>query len=150
MSYVNIDSVYDGSYLQGLRLLITGANRGLGLATAKQLLKDGAMVICVGRRQCLELESFGAEVITGVDVTDEAAVKKMASRLSSPVDIIINNAGYFMEVPENIETVNPKEDLLQINICAVGPLLVSSALYNAGKIKGGGRIICIVARLALH
>lgn len=29
--YLNIDSVYDGTYLQGMRVLVTGANQGLGL-----------------------------------------------------------------------------------------------------------------------
>jgi len=92
--YLHIDSVYDGSYLRGLDVLITGANRGLGFATAQQLLADGAKVTVVGRCACDELERSGATVITGVDVTDEAAVNNMAQNCPHPFDIVINNAGY--------------------------------------------------------
>lgn len=141
--YLHIDSVYDGSYLRGLDVLITGANRGLGFATAKQLLADGAKVTVVGRCACDELERSGATVITGVDVTDEAAVNNMAQNCPHPFDIVINNAGYFMEAAENVSCLNFKEDMKQIDICSLGPLRISSALYNAGKIMPGGRIVTI-------
>ena len=36
--YLDIKSVYDGAYLKGKRVLLTGANRGLGLALAKEIL----------------------------------------------------------------------------------------------------------------
>merc|ERR1719161_984614 len=68
--YLDISAVYDGSGLQGQRVLITGANRGLGLAIARQLLQDGAQVIVVGRQDSPELRDLGAEVIVGVDVCD--------------------------------------------------------------------------------
>merc|ERR1711869_35121 len=55
--YLHIESVYDGSYLKGLHVLITGANRGLGLTTAKQLLADGAKVTVVGRSGSDELKN---------------------------------------------------------------------------------------------
>merc|ERR1719310_137942 len=48
-----------------------------------------------------------------------------------------------MEAAENISCLNFKEDMKQIDICALGPLRISSALYNAGKIKPGGRIVTI-------
>jgi NAD(P)-dependent dehydrogenase (short-subunit alcohol dehydrogenase family) len=144
--YLRIDSVYGGSYLKGLNVLITGANRGLGLATAQQLLADGANVTVVGRRGCDELQKLGATVITGVDVTDEAAITKMANGLSKPVDILINNAGYFLEAAENVSCMNFKEQIKQIDICALGPLRMSTALYNAGKIKPGGRIVTITSQ----
>ena len=40
--YLDIKSVYDGAYLKGKRVLLTGSNRGLGLALAKQISAEGA------------------------------------------------------------------------------------------------------------
>ena len=40
--YLDIKSVYDGAYLKGKRVLLTGANRGLGLALAKEISAQGA------------------------------------------------------------------------------------------------------------
>jgi len=101
---------------------ITGGTRGLGLATVRQLISDGAEVIVVGRSTSKELEALKpAQIITGVDVTDTAAVDRMASQLTAPVDIVINNAGYFTEVKETLaDGLDFEEELKQINICALG------------------------------
>jgi len=92
--YLDIDTVYDGSYLKGKRVLITGGNQGLGLAIAKELVAQGAETIVVGRRSSPELDELGCQVITGVDVTDDAQVSgKMVSEVGEPLDYVINNAG---------------------------------------------------------
>jgi len=93
--------------------------------------------VVVGRRSSPELDALGVQVITGVDVTDDAAVAgKMVQELSAPLDYVINNAGYFWEQEETLANMNFDEQMKQINICAVGPLRVSNALLNAGLVKG--------------
>lgn len=145
--YLDISSVYDGSFLKGLRVLITGGNRGLGLATVKQMMSDGAEVVVVGRKSSPELDALKpAKIITGCDVTDADAVMKMATELEKPVDIVINNAGYFMEAKEQVDSLNFEEQLKQINICGLGPLRVSSALYNAKKLAPNAKIIFITSQ----
>jgi NAD(P)-dependent dehydrogenase (short-subunit alcohol dehydrogenase family) len=135
--FLNIDSVYDGSYLKGKRVLVTGGNQGLGLAIVSQLVADGAEVVVVGRRTSAELDALGCQVITGVDVVDTDAVNgKMISEVTEPVDYVINNAGYFWEQHETLANMNFDEQLKQINICAVGPLRVSAALQKAGQVRG--------------
>ena len=136
--YLNIASVFDGSYLKGQRVLVTGGNRGLGGAITKELVKQGADVIVVGRRSSPELDALGVQVVTGVDVTDEDAIDKtMIPALDGkPVDILINNAGYFWEEHETLENINMAEEAKQIAICALGPLHVSGRLARAGLVKG--------------
>jgi NAD(P)-dependent dehydrogenase (short-subunit alcohol dehydrogenase family) len=103
-------------------VLLTGGSRGLGLATVRQLVKDGAIVTVVSRSCPDELKEAGAaQVITGVDVTDNAAVERMASELKEPVDIVINNAGYFTSKKESLaDGLDFEEEMKQIDICAIG------------------------------
>ena len=46
----------------------------------------------------------------------------------------VNNAGYFYEPVETIEKLNFEEEMKMIDICAVGPLRITSALVNAGRL----------------
>jgi len=140
--FLDIDSVYDGSYLKGQRVLVTGGNRGLGLSIVKELVAQGAEALVACRSSSPELEAAGAsQIISGVDVQDTRAVAKMAEDIKAPVDIVINNAGYFMEGKESLASLDDKEELKQIDICALGPLRVTAALHNAGLLKDGKVVI---------
>jgi len=143
--YLDISTVYDGSYLKGKRVMVTGGNQGLGLAIVTELVAQGANVVVVGRRSSPELDALGCQVITGVDVTDDAAIKgKMIDELDAPVDYVINNAGYFPDISDSVaDGMNFPEELKQINVCALGPLRVSEALQTSGKIAKGGAIVVI-------
>lgn len=142
--YLDIDTVFDGSYLKGKRVLITGGNQGLGLSIVKELSAQGAEVVVVGRRSSPELDAVpNVQVITGVDVTNTESVSgKMIEEIGGkPLDYVINNAGYFWEQEETLDNMNFDEQLKQIDICGVGPLRVSQALVKAGLVKGSIVII---------
>jgi NAD(P)-dependent dehydrogenase (short-subunit alcohol dehydrogenase family) len=140
--YLDIDTAFDGSYLKGKRVLVTGGNQGLGLAIVKELVTQGADTVVVGRRSSDELDALGVQVITDVDVTsDDAIFGKMVSEVTEPIDYVINNAGYFWSEHETLANMNFDEQMKQINICAVGPLRVSAALQKAGKVRGSIVII---------
>jgi len=99
-------------------------------------------VIATTRKSSEELAAAGpAQIIEGVDVQNTASIAKMATEIKAPVDYVINNAGYFMEGQETLEQLNDKEELKQIDICALGPLRVTSELYKAGLLKGGKVVI---------
>jgi NAD(P)-dependent dehydrogenase (short-subunit alcohol dehydrogenase family) len=87
--------------------LVTGANRGLGLATARQLGRSGVTVIlgarnvAFGQRAAQELrdEGLDAETVT-LDVTSVASVQAAAREVDARharLDILINNAGILPE-----------------------------------------------------
>jgi NAD(P)-dependent dehydrogenase (short-subunit alcohol dehydrogenase family) len=78
---------------------VTGANRGLGLCIAKELHANGAQVIGTCRASGGGLESLeGVQIIKGVEVQDIASVTKMCEEITEPLDIVINNAGYFPDL----------------------------------------------------
>jgi NAD(P)-dependent dehydrogenase (short-subunit alcohol dehydrogenase family) len=92
--------------LEGKVAVITGGNSGIGLATAKRYVEEGAYVYITGRRQKeldLAVESIGKNV-TGVqgDVAigaDLDRLYKQISRERGRVDIIFANAGIGVPVP---------------------------------------------------
>jgi len=155
--YLDIASVFDGAFLNGARVLVTGGNRGLGLAIAQALVANKAEVVVVGRGSSAELDALGVhQVVTGVDVADTAAVRAMAASLADPAgvgggrpfDIIINNAGYFYGPREKVldDTLNFDEQIKQIDICGLGPLRVTSALFTAGLLRPGSKAVTITSQ----
>ncbi len=119
--------------------MFPGGNRGLGLAIAKEFIAQGAIVF-VTSRSSFKLAG-AAGVIDNVDVQDDncgaLVVKGLKGR---KVDILINNAGYFYEPVEKINTLQFSEEIKMIDICAVGVLRITSAIYNAGLLQQNSKV----------
>ncbi|MGJ8633485.1 MAG: SDR family oxidoreductase [Luteolibacter sp.] len=135
-------------------VLITGANRGLGLEFAKQFSEKGYHVIGTARspEKATELKDLGAEIMK-LDVTSEEDIAALTEALKGKkLDILINNAGYFgptLSVGKNIARVNNitrKEmiDCFQIN--TMGPIFVSQALLPSLRLSENPKIINISTR----
>jgi NAD(P)-dependent dehydrogenase (short-subunit alcohol dehydrogenase family) len=78
-------------------VLITGANRGLGLGLARTYLEDGWRVVTASRRSSGELDALArnerlqCEIL---DLTDDGQLERLAAeRAGQPLDVLINNAG---------------------------------------------------------
>jgi len=116
----------------GQTVLVTGANRGLGLELARQLHEAGATVIGTARRpaEAEELKDLGVRVIK-LDVADAVSVAALAQRLDKlELDVLINNAGIFPE-RGGFASADPDEVLRVYAVNTVGPLRVTQALLPA-------------------
>ena len=86
--------------LEGKVALITGGNSGIGLATAKQFVSEGAYVFITGRREpelAAAIEAIGSHV-TGVqgDVSNLADLDRLFAQIEREqgrLDIVVANAG---------------------------------------------------------
>ena len=100
--------VYSAHADEPATVLVTGANRGIGLEFARQLALQGHTVIGTARNpgQAEELRALGVR-IEQLDVTDAASVTALAERLAdTPIDLLINNAGIFDRTDTSLEKID--------------------------------------------
>ena len=110
-------------------VLVTGANRGLGLEFARQYREAGWQVIGTARDpdDAGELEALDVRVVQ-LDVADPASVDRMAAELANqPIDLLINNAGIFPRVGK-IDEIDFDDYSRTLAVNTVGPVRVTRAL----------------------
>ncbi|PVZ70188.1 SDR family oxidoreductase [Pelagibaculum spongiae] len=131
-------------------ILITGANRGIGLALTESYLAQGDQVIAVCRETTPELDATSAEIIEGIDVTSSENIQSLVSILSGQkLDILINNAGIlFNEQLGDITLKRAKENITtQFLINALAPLEVTDALVSSGNLQAGSKVGIVTSRM---
>jgi NAD(P)-dependent dehydrogenase (short-subunit alcohol dehydrogenase family) len=125
-------------------VVITGANRGIGLELAKHYQALGDNVIGVCRETSNELDEIASMVIENIDVTNVNAVEQLKIVLSNQsIDILINNAGLFCNETLNDMDFESIEKQMEVN--AYGPLKVTLALLP--QMKEGSKIANITSRM---
>ena len=112
-----------------MNILITGANRGIGLTLTEIYQKFGHNVFATCRKPSLELEKTGANVITEIDVTNLSSLKRLSEKLGQQkIDILINNAGVLFK--DDFNHLNYEEITKQFEVNTLGPLKVAEALVK--------------------
>jgi len=126
-------------------VLITGANRGIGLALTEQYASSGYYVYAICRQASEELKRIAqVNVIEGIDVTDDAHIKQLKDAIAGvTLELVINNAGVLTQ--ESLGEINYSAVERQFLVNALGPLKVTEALQLS--LVEGSKVALISSRM---
>ena len=130
--------------LDGKRAVITGAAQGIGLATARRFIDEGADLLMVDRPaqsdiDLAELATDGVTYLAG-DVTDDTTLEAIeAYALDGGLDILVNNAGITRDASLTKMSVEQWDAVIDVNLKAVFRLAQLAARLM--QMSGGGVIL---------
>lgn len=125
-------------------VLVTGANRGIGLEYCRQLSVRGDDVIAVCREAGPELESLGIRIEAGIELTDSLAIDELMSRLlHQSLDGAILNAGILHSTGLNDLDADAIRQQFEVN--ALAPLRLASVLTR--HLSSGSWIALMTSRM---
>jgi NAD(P)-dependent dehydrogenase (short-subunit alcohol dehydrogenase family) len=137
------------------RVVITGANRGLGLELARQHSERGDEVWAGCRRpdDAAELRDLTAHV-EQVDMASEESIERFADSLgAAPIDVLYNNAGIDArslgvdDGARDVLQLSGEHFLDEMRVNAVGPMLLARALLDRLTASGNPRIVNVTSQV---
>jgi NAD(P)-dependent dehydrogenase (short-subunit alcohol dehydrogenase family) len=144
--------------MQGKTVLVTGANQGIGKATAIALAQQGASVVILsrnpdkGRAALADVQAAsrgGKAELLVADFASLADVRRAAAEFRAThkrLDVLVNNAGLF--VPERHVTVDGLEETFAVNHLA--PFLLTNELLDLLKASAPARIVNVSSEAHRH
>ncbi len=138
-------------------MLVTGANRGLGLEFVRQLLSGEAHVFAGCRHperaeelQKLRVEHPGKLSVLCLDVTDESAIAAAVGNIQSQVDsldLVINSAGVYPRGETTPCTVTAETLLYAFHVNSIAPLIVAQHCLNLLRKGRNPKIVNISSKM---
>ncbi|GAA3944871.1 SDR family oxidoreductase [Allohahella marinimesophila] len=132
-------------------VLITGANRGIGLEFVKQYLDEGDTVLacCRDPGSADELSAlagqFDALSLHRLDVSQADQIDELAATLDGTgLDVLINNAGIYGPKGLSFDEINEQDWLDVFTVNSIAPFMVTRALLPHLK-KGGVKKIAVLS-----
>ncbi|PNW72261.1 hypothetical protein CHLRE_16g675450v5 [Chlamydomonas reinhardtii] len=122
--------------------VVTGANRGIGLALCRKLKSNGYQVIGACRKKSPELESLGVKIVEGVDVGVDGGCAPL-SKVESRVDLLVCNAGILRE--DSLEDIDMAVLREQFEVNSLGPLRTYLALQD--KLADNAKVCIVTSRM---
>lgn len=138
--------------LDGKRVLVTGASRGIGRALASAFAGAGAQVALVARDRSA-LEALAGELggsAHPADLLDPAQVRELIGRVedeAGPVDVVVNNAGLAVDGPLWEHGVDDVARQVQVNLTV--PLELCRQAIPRMLGRGGGHLVNVASLAAL-
>ncbi|MEH6594783.1 MAG: SDR family oxidoreductase [Colwellia polaris] len=125
-------------------VVITGANRGIGLAMCMHFKAQGDKVFALCRNSSTDLEELNVNVIEGIDVASDIGVENMVAALSNvDIDVLVCNAGILRD--ESLSQLNVDTIREQFEINALAPLRVVATLQ--ANLNEGAKVALITSRM---
>ncbi len=114
---------------EGLVCVVSGANRGIGLELTRLLIAGGAKVYAGARSPMkatelreLESENHDSLAIRILDVASDDSVLNFRNQVQeSGIDLLINNAGIYLDADQSLESLESEMILKSFNVNTVGP-----------------------------
>jgi len=143
-------------------VLVTGANRGIGLEFVRQYAAKGWRVIATTRdpagadqlQALARTTGHGEVLVERLDVTSAPDVAALAAKYrGQPIDVLINNAGDtgdFRGSSQKLGSLDYAEGERMMAVNAFGPLRVSEAFYDNVRQSTQKKIVAITALLGVH
>lgn len=139
-----------GAPVEGARILVTGANRGIGLAFVQEAVERGAAKVYAGVRDTFditpELAATGVEVVQ-LEVTSSSDIAAAAIRCID-VNVLINNAGLHAG-DRLVKAVDPDAARREMEVNFFGPLATTRAFAPVLAANGGGSIVNVLSVAAI-
>ncbi len=122
-------------------IVITGANRGIGLELAKQFLADGDRVFATYRNDVGGLSDIQTNNLTvhKMDVRDSDGIQNLVDLIDGNIDVLVNNAGISDGRWQSISEIDMEHALEVIEVNSIAPLLVTQKFQN--KMKSGSKLV---------
>lgn len=127
--------------------LVTGASSGIGLVTARALVKAGYRVFGTSRKAVADRDGITMLVC---DVTDDAAVQNLVAeivRRAGRVDVVVNNAGIGMLGSAEESSIGQAQRLFDVNVFGVARVI--NAVLPVMRRQKSGRIVNMSSILGL-
>lgn len=131
--------------------VVTGALKGLGQETAKELLLKGYKVIIAGRDEKRgqvvesEMKAFGDVTFLKLDVSNTVSIDVFVSAVLDgfgTIDVLVNNAGIFPDREAKLTSAELSREMISaFGTNAVGPFLLIEKFLPVMQKKGHGRIV---------
>jgi NAD(P)-dependent dehydrogenase (short-subunit alcohol dehydrogenase family) len=136
-------------------IVVTGANRGVGLGLVQEYLSRGDTVIACARlpdeARCLMAlaDQFGDKLrLLALDVASQQSAERFAAEISHPIDVLIHNAGINGGPHQSLEYTDVQAWLDTINVMTIGPFRVTSALLSHLTKANGAKVAYISSQVA--